>query len=318
MSTTSAWRKSIAAGSGGAMVALAFAALAGDARLLESAEKESRSVSTLLRQDFEASGVAVKDGTYYIVFDNRKAVAKVHASLKKKHPDNQLVGAPEQDEGFEGITYDAREDRFFVVTETVKVGNELRSALTVLEGDLRITERKPLAFTFDSENKGFEGIAHVRGQGELYLLLLCEGNDCKGGKAGRKRGKGRIQVFREQGDDWTHIDEIKLPESLKFKDYSGLDVRGNVIAVTSQEDSRLWIGRLQSSGSGAGIDFAIDGEGELFRFDKGETMHCNVEGVAFIDADRVVVVSDRRKDDDEDQGPLCAAKHQSIHVFTVP
>ncbi len=276
---------------------------------------ESRKVASLLGPGkYEASGVAVRGDAYYVVFDNRKAVGKLHETLEPAAQGNALVG-PAGKDGFEGISYDVKTDRFFLVTETVEDGDELRSEVTVLDGELQFVSSHPLDFTFESENKGFEGIAHVRRQGQLYLLALCEGNGCKKGKAGRKGGKGRIQVFHLQDGDWVHVDGVKLPDSVEFEDYSGLDVRGDAIAVTSQMDSRLWIGRLASTGTGAEIDFKIDGKGKQFRFDEDDKIHCNVEGIAFLDDDTLVAASDRRKDEDD---PRCAAKHQSVHVFTVP
>jgi hypothetical protein len=45
-------------------------------------------------------------------------------------------------------------------------------------------------------------------------------------------------------------------------------------------------------------------------------VYCNVEGVSWLSADTVVVVSDRAKRNGQDE--RCRAKDQSIHVFTIP
>ena len=37
---------------------------------------------------------------------------------------------------------------------------------------------------------------------------------------------------------------LSLPNEVYFSDYSSVTVRGNSIAIASQEDSRIWLGRL--------------------------------------------------------------------------
>lgn len=37
---------------------------------------------------------------------------------------------------------------------------------------------------------------------------------------------------------------LELPPEIDFADYSSVTTRGNVIAIASQEDSRMWLGRL--------------------------------------------------------------------------
>ena len=52
-------------------------------------------------------------------------------------------------------------------------------------------------------------------------------------------------MYAETSDyNWEYIDTISLPSSVDFQDYSGMDVDGNVIAIVSQEESKLWIGKL--------------------------------------------------------------------------
>lgn len=48
----------------------------------------------------------------------------------------------------------------------------------------------------------------------------------------------------------------------------------------------------------------------------GRAVYCNVEGVSWLSADTVVVVSDRTKRNGQDE--RCRAKDRSIHVFTLP
>ena len=49
---------------------------------------------------------------------------------------------------------------------------------------------------------------------------------------------------------------------------------------------------------------------------RGQTIYCNVEGVAWLSERQVVVVSDRAKPDE--QSKKCRHKDQSIHVFNLP
>ena len=51
---------------------------------------------------------------------------------------------------------------------------------------------------------------------------------------------------------WLHacmhacMQVLELPSEVHFADYSAVAVRGNLIVITSQEDSRLWLGRLNT------------------------------------------------------------------------
>jgi hypothetical protein len=61
-------------------------------------------------------------------------------------------------------------------------------------------------------------------------------------------------------------------------------------------------------------------QGKFYKFPKdkeGRTVYCNVEGVNFVGKDALVVVSDKMKGQGR-QAAECAAKDQSIHMFTIP
>ena len=159
-------------------------------------------------------------------------------------------------------------------------------------------------------------MAYVERDGEDHLLALCEGNRCKGGDKGSEPGEGRIQVFQKQGRSWEHIEEIQLPEGVRCEDYSGLDVDGDRVAVVSQQCSALWIGKLKDKH----WEFCDD-PGTTYHFPRttrGRVQYCNVEGIAWTGAgsNEIVVVSDRRKKDDQPEG--CEGKDQSIHIFQIP
>jgi hypothetical protein len=103
-----------------------------------------------------------------------------------------------------------------------------------------------------------------------------------------------------------------LPASLPFTDYSSVSVRGERIAVVSQESSALWVGGLSSST----WDVVDDGASYVFpRTQRGRIRYANVEGVSWLDDQRLVVVSDRAK---RGQPNRTRATDQSIHIVALP
>jgi hypothetical protein len=179
--------------------------------------------------------------------------------------------------------------------------------------DFIIESKKWLKYHFQSDNKGFEGLTIVTKNDETYLLALCEGNDCDAGEISRTPGAGRIKVFETKGKKWKYIASIRLPLSLHFKDYSGIDVNNKrILAITSQESSAVWVGELDVE------NWKIVDSGHVYEFpeDKnGNMIYCNIEGVSWIADDRLVVVSDKKTDNDEQQE--CHEKDQSIHVISI-
>ena len=148
--------------------------------------------------------------------------------------------------------------------------------------------------------------------GQSYLLGLCEGNRCKGGGEGRIPGGGRIHVFQRGRRNWDRIGKIRLPETVRFVDYSGITVAGDRITVISQVSSALWLGNLAPARwqvTGAGTSYALP------RAADGSIVYGTAEGVSWIAPDQVVMVSDKTK---PDQDRRCRAKDQSIHIFRIP
>ena len=167
-------------------------------------------------------------------------------------------------------------------------------------------------FPFEERNTGFEGLSALRWQGRDYLLALCEGNRCRAGRKGRKPGGGRIHVLQKKGAGWQPIAKIKLPRRVMFEDYSAVAIRGDRIAVVSQTTAKLWLGTLRRS------DWTIAGRGRLYEFPltkKGKRQYCTVEGVSWLSANTLVMVSDLSK---PDYKACCGRKDQSIHVFRLP
>jgi hypothetical protein len=151
----------------------------------------------------------------------------------------------------------------------------------------------------------------VRRGEQTYLLGLCEGNRCRGGAEGRVPGGGRVHVFRRGHRQWERVGKIRLPETVRFEDYSGLAVAGERIAVISQKSSALWVGKL------APADWQVRGPGTCYVLPRGADggiMYGTAEGVSWVAPDLLVMVSDKAKPGE----PLCRDKDQSIHIFRIP
>ena len=254
----------------------------------------------------EASGVLVKEDYFYVIFDNLPHIAKIQKGLNSK---GVLLRQRGDSSDFEDITYDERKHKFYVVVEASKFDkNVYKAKIEEYDKEFRFVESNWMDFTFKSKNNGFEGLAYIGREEKNYILALCEGNKCKGGKKGRKPGGGRIQIFQKVPDHWERIDQMKIPQAVQFEDYAGLSLIGDRVAITSQASSALWLGVL-ASGAWKFID-----DGTIYQFPKGEG-YCNIEGVAWITRTQIVVVSDKRK---SDQDEICSRKDQSIHIFNIP
>jgi hypothetical protein len=262
----------------------------------------------------EASGVCVRDGCFYVIFDNSPHIARLDGSLAVGSPVNTLLRQRGESAGFEDVTYHERARRFLIIIESlIHRTGVYKPNIEEYDDDFRYLENNWVDFALEGENKGMEGLAYVHRDGQDYVLGLCEGNKCKGGKQGRKPGGGRIQIFQKGSDQWDHKGTIKLPKAVRFVDYASLDVDGNRIAVVSQITSALWIGAFREDGWG----FCDDGVMYPFpRNEAGETIYCTIEGVSWITPRQIVVVSDKSKPGK--QSELCRGKDQSIHIFDIP
>ncbi|WP_369214318.1 hypothetical protein [Streptomyces flavofungini] len=268
----------------------------------------------------EASGVIYRDGAFLIVCDNLPSLIRVSSELSPKAPENGVLkrvkkktGGPQANEGYEDLAHDQRKDRYYTLSEAEPVKPKgFRARVHEYDAKLRPLGSAHLEFDLADANKGMEGLEWVERSGTGYLLALCEGNQCAGGKKGRTPGGGRVQVFRRGGKRWIRTATLALPESLPFEDFSSVSVREGRIAVLSQASSALWVGRIDTK------KWQVD-EGTVHRLPtdgKGRPLYGNPEGVSWVSADHVVIVSDRAKKGAANE--RYRAKDQSIHLFLIP
>ena len=253
----------------------------------------------------EASGVALMDdSTAFVAFDNLNQIARIEVSLKRSRL-NGFWLAPSLGAGFEDIATDPARGVTFGLIEAVEdLDGVLRGFVAEYDRKRQLRRCTPLPGQFRKDNKGFEGLAHVRHNGREHLYALREANS---GAAG---GRGRIDVYvRRANGAWKASHRLTLPDQARFKDYSALACRYNRIAIVSQESARLWVAQLDPR-----TQRLVRGSGTVYRFPNKH--YCNVEGVDWLSADTLIAVSDRRKKKEQPAG--CARTDQSIHVFRIP
>lgn len=309
---------------------------------------------------FEASDVIRVGESFLSICDSSWSILKVSDSLPVLSHENRLIKhdasfvPPEgEDSGFEAIMHDASgsgED-YYVVRESVPtvhlsgVHYDAQILKVQFNGDgtYRVEESCHSEFKFEGESKGFEGAVSLRGKdGVLYILGLCEGNHCSEAH-GKEAGNGRVVVMAREdkagapgGCHWRTVRTLELPPSVRFVDYSALAVHHSTqaVAVTSQENSQLWIGSL-SGGSDGDFDpaeAAFAGEGKVYDFPRTsgacEVQYCNVEGIHWVSGGKdggkegsspqmLVAVSDKMKSKGR-QPASCFDKDQSVHLFSLP
>jgi hypothetical protein len=261
----------------------------------------------------EASGVLAKGRDCFVIFDNVRRMARIDRSLAPGALRHAWLGRPRSGEGYEGIAYSPHQRRYYLLIEAEKhPDGTFKAVIEERDEAFRFKERSWVDFSFEERNTGFEGLSAVRWRGHDYLLALCEGNRCRAGTKGRRPGGGRIQVLERHGKVWRPVATIKLPRSVAFEDYSALAIRGERIAVASQQTSRLWLGTLRRR------DWTIAGAGHQYEFPrtrKGKLLYATVEGISWLPDGTFVAVSDLTK---AGHPGRCAAKGQSIHIFRLP
>lgn len=298
------------------------------------------------QKKYEASDVILVDEDVYAVCDSSWAISKFSRQLKPFSSKNSQVGDPIRDSsyesGYEAIVHD--DGTFYVLRESVQQEDETYHAVVeelsmpssdTADVDYAVTDTCNCEYEFEGDSKGFEGAISVRNlENELILLGLCEGNHCSESRK-NDRGNGRVVVMQkgtvsaEDGNEtcqWKTIREIKIPESADFLDYSAISLNDDgKVAITSQEDSQLWIGKLRGKREEDGLwdisamEFDTN-ESKVFDFPKNNqcfTMYCNIEGIHWINDEMLMAVSDKMKSKGK-QDFRCFDKDQSVHVFALP
>eukprot|EP00891_Asterochloris_glomerata_P008263 jgi/Astpho2/8263/fgenesh1_pg.00122_%23_35_t len=250
---------------------------------------------------FEASGMAFVNNTYHIVFDSHHSLGRIGAKLELLSPSNTFIGAKGGDSQFEGIAYKPKTGTFLVVKESHEHGGAIKPLIEELrllpeDGSYEVVQQCVMDFDLSHENKGIEGMQYVdAGDSGQFLLALCEGNHCSGGRRGRDRGNGRILLAQlhsnasstgksDEGGHhndtdcrWAIQKQLHIPASADFLDYSGMSYRGNTLGIISQEDSALWVGTFNST------TLEFEGQGHVYHFPRDNMcnqVYCNVEKAA--------------------------------------
>ena len=265
----------------------------------------------------EASGILARDGRFHVIFDSDATIASIDASLVKT-PHNRIVrivGRPYDNYGFEDITYNDHLQRYYTLIETCRYPDGgFRPQIVEYTAGFDYLETCWVNVPFEKENKGLEGIVYLARDDIDYVLGLCEGNRCRGGKEGRKPGGGCIHVLRKLDGAWQPITAVALPKSLLFEDYASMAMLGDRLAIISQELQQLWVGNL------APDRWEIIGDGTVYNFPTGKKQsrseYCNLEGISWLDDTTLVAVSDRGKKDKRHD--TCVEHEQSIHKFKLP
>ena len=259
---------------------------------------------------FEASDVVADRTHCFVVLDNVRRIARVGNHLRLESDDHGWVSPGRQGEGYEAITYSRAHRRFYVMIEAQKhPDGTFKGIIEEYDDAWRFKGRHWVDFPFEKRNTGFEGLASVAWRGQHYLLALCEGNGCRDSRSKKNLGRGRIHLLERRGRVWQPVAQIKLPKHAKFKDYAGMALRGNRLAVVSQESSRLWVGHLRPG------TWTITGRGRVYdlpRTKKGKKRYYTVEGISWLSPRTLIAVSDLRK---KRHSKRSKKTDQSIHVF---
>ena len=254
---------------------------------------------------YDASGVYYLDNYFYVIFDNRYEIGKINSTLPHSSELNSLIGNKNGNSNYEAITCAKSNGivKWFTVEESVARDTAYYPRINEFDADLKFvkTEWVEYPFTAKHMNKAFEGLAAIKRNNVDYMLGLVEGT-------------GKIIVLQLINDSWRKVTEFTIP--YVFDDYSDLTVYRNTIAVCSQEDAKLWVGKLDEntwSVVDKGIEYDFPKGNEDGTVGAGNLMiYGNVEGVSFINDSTIVTCTDRMKDK---QPSYQKHKDQSVQVF---
>ena len=272
--------------------------------------------NNIINTEYEASGIITVKNQLYIVFDNMATVAIVDNKLSSCATSSAtLLHLPvsittfatasttttttvgrEIEVGFEAIS--SYNGTFVVVQEIDAESSTLQARVQTFTPDFATQlSNRLLDYTFDTENKGIEGVALLSIQLEdmthtHFLFALCEGNHCAAGIKGQAAGHGTILVYYQNNQSaWMSDQKIHLPRDLHFQDFSGLDVRPRTamsgdLAVVSQESHGLFVGKYVitiDTRKPSGYAFHLSKEVEDRTVYEFPARYCNIEGITFLE-----------------------------------
>eukprot|EP00591_Stephanopyxis_turris_P017108 CAMPEP_0195539194 /NCGR_PEP_ID=MMETSP0794_2-20130614/49928_1 /TAXON_ID=515487 /ORGANISM="Stephanopyxis turris, Strain CCMP 815" /LENGTH=321 /DNA_ID=CAMNT_0040673217 /DNA_START=494 /DNA_END=1459 /DNA_ORIENTATION=+ len=300
------------------------------------------------RRKFEASDITVLENNgrrhAYVVHDSLWALSRIDLEsmipLSPRHVQVESDVVREGESDYEGLFH--HDSLFYAIRESIEfnkkgdhrplVDKGYHAVIEELDiadddGTYSVLDSCPSEFTFETYNKGLEGVVGVVDDksGELHLLGLCEANDCKKSHQD-KPGNGKILVMKKiiVGDAcvWKTVNVLSIPDTAMFHDYSAIAIKSDgTVAISSQEDSALWIGKLTNTNDASKLAFDESFDGRVYRFpvsnDGCDVLYCNVEGLYFLSDDILVGVSDKMKSKGKQHG-RCLEKDQSIHLFALP
>jgi len=271
------------------------------------------------------------------------------------HPEDTIAFPESVDSNWEAVTYNMQLGHHITVQESIKLdGEDVYRAVIMLinfigrpwlEGKdwqvpkWRLLQACPSEFNFTGNSKGFEGALGMAGiDGRFFLLGLCEGNWCAQRPKAMHPGHGRLVVMeldpgtgpnntfvngklqRTSTCMWRTVKVVKLPIP-HFRDYSDLAQRNGTLAVTSQENSELFLGRMVLTRDGLLDPATFDVmKGDFFHFPPTSDCkvdYCNVEAIDFI-TDRLLVAGSDTMKANGRQEYQCILKEASMHAFALP
>ncbi|CAF3562210.1 unnamed protein product [Adineta steineri] len=300
---------------------------------------------------FESSDVILsRDGhVMYVVFDNMYNIGVICTSLGRSfNCTDELLEWPQSSlknkkSSFEGIAYNPRSETYFVVQEAIPTDNKKIFQANVFEISInqkdsipvRIIESCLINHDFDTQNKGFEGLEFVLHQKskKSYLLALCEANQCN--HKSTTDNNGRVVVLEKTKSTskstcvWQPVGTFDLPSSVHFDDYSAISIYHQPsyklpthVAVTSQENSQVWIGTIEEINKAPFFQFSSLNKDTVYNLPRTTEMasecqikYCNIEGVTWRGKNQLILVSDKAK---TDQDIHCIEKDQSLHYLGLP
>jgi len=131
----------------------------------------------------------------------------------------------------------------------------------------------------------------------------------------RKEGSGGIKG-NDYGCHWATVTTLELPPALDFQDYSAVNLHRptGTVAITSQENSQIWVGKLSGGGDGSFDPKTAsfnDPNGRVYDFPRND--NCEVWKPGWCSVNAV-----RSKEGGRGVTDLLTSKHPlSLRVFCV-